>query len=403
MAIEITVPRLGWSMEEGLFAGWLKQPGDFVSAGEPLFAVESDKITMDVESLDSGVLFVPPDAPVAGGVVVVGQMLGFLLAPGESEPISGTSEPSRDSMERSLLNSQTLPEPAPPAVAAPEQWSPNAPLNSQAPITPRARRVAVELGIDPTTLTGTGRGGRVREADVRAAQPLSSSPATSVPISGPRRTIAARMLESQQQTAPVTLTSRVDATALVALREQWKKSTAVAPAYTDFVAKLVASALQQHPLLAGRWEADRIVLPQRFDLGLAVDTPQGLFNPVLRDVASATLADLARQSRQLIEAAQTRRLRPEQMTGSVFSISNLGSFGIDAFTPIINYPETAVLGLGAIRKELVVTDAGDFSVRQLMTLSLTFDHRVVDGAPAARFLATLVRLMADPPAELSAP
>jgi pyruvate dehydrogenase E2 component (dihydrolipoamide acetyltransferase) len=136
---------------------------------------------------------------------------------------------------------------------------------------------------------------------------------------------------------------------------------------------------------------------------LAVDTPHGLYNPVLRDVANATLADLARQSRQLIEAAQTRRLRPEQMTGSVFSISNLGAFGIDAFTPIINYPEAAVLGLGAIRKELVVTDASDFSVRQMMTLSLTFDHRVVDGAPAARFLQTLVRLMADPPAELAAP
>ena len=390
MAIEITVPRLGWSMEEGLFAGWLKQPGEMVTAGEPLFAVESDKITMDVESLDTGILFVPPDAPVPGGVVVVGQLLGFLLAPGESEPIGGTVPPAVEP-------------PAAAAVPQMEQAALASAPRTQVPITPRARRVAAEMGVDPTALTGTGRGGRIREADVRAVQVQGVTGDTSIPITATRRTIAARMIESRQQTAPVTLTSRADATALVELREQWKRTTSPPPAYTDFIAKLVAEALAQHPLLAGRWEDGRIILPQRLDLGMAVDTQHGLFNVVLRNVARTPLADLARQSRQLIEAAQARQLRPEQVTGSVFSISNLGRWGIDAFTPIINYPETAVLGLGAIRRELVVTEAGDFSVRQMMTLSLTFDHRVVDGAPAARFLETLAQRIAQPPVELRAP
>lgn len=340
MPIEITVPRLGWSMEEGTFSGWLKQPGDQVAAGEPLFAVESDKVTMDVESLDAGILYLPPDAPQTGAAVRVGQVLGYLLAPGEAAP----------------------------AVAR------------ITPVTPRARRVAAELGVDTSQLQGTGRGGRVREADVRAASPAAPNL---------RRTIAARMTESRQNTVPVTLTTRADATALVALRNRWKASaTKPAPSYNDILAKLAAPLLRVHPALGGA------------HIGIAVDTPQGLLVPVLHDVAATPLAQLARRANDLVEAARARRLRPEDLTGGTFSITNLGSFGIDAFTPVINYPETAVLGVGAIRMEAVVLENGGLAARERITLSLTFDHRVIDGAPAARFLQALVRLIEAPPSDM---
>lgn len=351
MPIEITIPRLGWSMEEGVFAGWLKEPGDHVSAGDPLFAVESDKVTMEVESLDSGVLHLQPGAPEAGAAVRIGQPIGLLLGPGESAP-------------------------QPTAVAA---------------ITPRARRIAAELGIDPTALPGTGRGGRIREADVRTAVP-AARPAPS------RETIAARMLESHRTTAPVTLTTRADATALVALRNRWKDATDPAPSFNDILAKLVAEALRAHPALGGRWENGRIVNQGESNIGIAVDTPHGLLVPVLREVAKTPLPELARRSRGLISAALSRRLRAEDLTGGTFTITNLGHFGIDAFTPILNAPEIAILGVGAIRMDAVVLENGGLAARERITLSLTFDHRAVDGAPAARFLHALVQLIESPPA-----
>jgi len=370
MPIEITVPRLGWSMEEGTFAGWLKRHGDRVSAGEPLFALESEKVTMDVEALDSGILYLPPNAPEQGAIVVVGQRLGFLLGPGEAAPEAATAgQPAADPLPQSAV---ATPAPSMPA---------NAPVrNGRTPVTPRARRIAAELGVDTASLRGSGRGGRIREADVRAT-----------PVTNLRRTIARRMMESRQSTAPVTLTSRADAAALVALRSQWKlaPATGPVPSYTDILAKLVAMALEK--------DFYHMVASGKAHIGIAVDTPEGLLVPVLRDVAATSLTDLARRSRELIEAAHARRLRAEDLTGGTFSITNLGAFGIDAFTPIINFPEIAVLGVGAIRKEPVVLESGELASREQMTLSLTFDHRMVDGAPAARFLQALVRLIETPP------
>jgi pyruvate dehydrogenase E2 component (dihydrolipoamide acetyltransferase) len=373
MPIEITVPRLGWSMEEGTFSGWLKQNGDYVSAGEPLFAVESDKVTMDVESLDNGILCLPPGTPEPGVIVVVGQRLGFLLAAGESAPETiGTSQP----LESVVLGQRW-------AAAA------NTPIRGErTSVTPRARRVAAVLGVDTTLLRGSGRGGRIREVDVRRASEGA------LPITALRRTIARRMMESRQNTAPVTLTTRADATALVALRNQWKlaPSAGPVPSYTDILAKLVAIVLESYPTLGGQAH-----------IGIAVDTPEGLLVPVLRDVSQSSLADLARRSRELIAAARARRLRAEDLAGGTFSITNLGGFGVDAFTPIINFPEAAVLGVGAIRKEPVVLESGELAARERITLSLTFDHRVADGAVAARFLQALVQLIEIPPAAVHCP
>jgi pyruvate dehydrogenase E2 component (dihydrolipoamide acetyltransferase) len=264
-------------------------------------------------------------------------------------------------------------------------------------VTPRARRIAAELGVDTALLRGSGTGGRIREVDVRAASSGLAAEPGAVPITALRRTIARRMMVSRQNTAPVTLATRADATSLVALRNQWKLAPGPVPAYTDILAKLVAIALESYPALGGRWESDHIVLPGKTHIGIAVDTPEGLLVPVLHDVAASSLADLARRSRELIDAARARRLHAGDLQGGTFSITNLGEFGIDAFTPIINFPEAAVLGVGAIRKEPVVLDGGELVAREQMTLSLTFDHRVADGALAARFLQALVRLIEVPP------
>jgi pyruvate dehydrogenase E2 component (dihydrolipoamide acetyltransferase) len=381
MAIEITVPRLGWSMEEGTFSAWLRENGEKINAGEPLFAVESDKVIMDVESLDSGILHIPEDSPQPGASVKPGQLLGYLLAAGEGAPVAKAS---------AVIDAPAVPQPA---AAAPVE--PVAAHTDHTPVTPRARRVARELGVDTSALRGSGRGGRIRERDVRAA---SAKPTESIgiPISSLRRTIADRMMRSHRETAPVTLTCRADATQLVNLRDQWKLKGGEAPSYTDIAVKLVAIALGSHPTLGGRWEGDRIALPEAIHIGIAVDTEHGLLVPVIRSVPELTLAQVARRSRELIAAAHSRRIAAADLEGGVFTVSNLGAFGIEAFTPIINVPETAVLGLGAIRWEAVALGNGHLATRQQIALSLTFDHRVVDGAPAARFLQALARLIERP-------
>ena len=270
---------------------------------------------------------------------------------------------------------------------------------------PRARRVAGELGIDWRRIQGTGREGRVRESDVRSAaisRPSSSN--VVVPVSSRRRTIASRMMASRAQTASVTITTRTDATNLTGLRQQFKQvaSRSVVPSYSDIVMKLVSLALQQHPLLAARTEGDNWITPASADdlhIGLAVDTDAGLVVPVVKDVGNIGLFDLAQHTQTLIEKSRSGTLSVSEMQGGVFTITNLGAFGIDAFTPLINLPETAVLGLGQIRREPVVID-DKIVIRDQMTLSLTFDHRIVDGAPAARFLQSVSQAIENPSAWL---
>jgi pyruvate dehydrogenase E2 component (dihydrolipoamide acetyltransferase) len=236
----------------------------------------------------------------------------------------------------------------------------------------------------------------VRERDVRQA---ASGPQI-LSLSSRRRTIAERMAASSRQTAPVTLTTRCDATHLVALRTKLKESGQPVPSYTDIVVRLAALVLRDHPRLAARWDRERLVLPAAdgFHVGIAVDAQDGLVVPVIRGAAHRSLADIAAESRRLIDAARAGRLTAADMEGGVFTITNLGAFGIDAFTPIIHLPQVAILGLGAIRREAVVTQGGQFAARDLITLSLTFDHRALDGAPAARFLQALGAALANPAA-----
>jgi len=258
-------------------------------------------------------------------------------------------------------------------------------------------------GVDLRTVTGTGRGGRIRESDVlEAAGKTPTAPVTAGPVvRGLRRTIAERMVHSKTMTAPVTLTTRADASALVALRAAWKaQSRTPLPGYHDVLIKLVADALREHPALNARWEDDRIVQPETVNIGLAVDTPEGLLVPVVRDVAALTLEQVAARTAELAARARKRKLSAAELSGGTFTITNLGGMGVDAFTPIINHPECAVLGIGRITREPVV-DGAKVVVGDRLWLSLTFDHRIVDGAPAARFLDALRRLLETPPSSLT--
>ncbi|MEI7687821.1 MAG: dihydrolipoamide acetyltransferase family protein [Planctomycetota bacterium] len=230
----------------------------------------------------------------------------------------------------------------------------------------------------------------------------SSAAAAPVAVSSIRRVIAQRMLASHLATAPVTLTTTIDATNLVNLRDQFKSApVSTVPSYTDLLIKLTALALLKHPLLNSRWENEQIVTPTSVHIGIAVDTDAGLLVPVVRDVAALDIPSLSRVSRDLIDRARQRQLTSDELRGGTFTITSLGSFGIDAFTPIINSPECAILGVGRIQKRPAVVD-DRVVVRDQLTLSLTFDHRIVDGAPAAKFLQTLTSLIENPvPALLS--
>ena len=475
MPFAITIPRLGWSMEEGTFVRWLKNDGDVVQAGDAVFELEGEKAAQDIEAVDAGILRIPADAPRPGTVVPVGATIGFLVSVGEVVPQSvgaGSASPPavqqpKEAIESAAVLPQTSHAPAETAAApsvrrlAREQGvslaalagtgpagrimaedvlakrlipdsaaatagsrdnprdknagtvpRPLAPSRTEAGAivskfaSPRARRVAKSLGIDWRRLKGTGRDGRVREIDVRKSEvPVNlNSISVAIPVSSRRRTIANRMLASREQTASVTLTTRLDATNLVGLRQQFKQSAndSLIPSYSDIIIKLVSLALQQHPLLAARSDAEGWVIPVTSDglhIGMAVDTEEGLVVPVIQSVGTLGLFELAKRTQVLIDKSRKGTLSVSEMQGGVFTITNLGSFGIDSFTPIINLPETAVLGLGRIRREPVVVE-DQIVARDQMTLSLTFDHRIIDGAPAARFLQTVSQAIENPSAWL---
>jgi pyruvate dehydrogenase E2 component (dihydrolipoamide acetyltransferase) len=392
MAIEITIPRLGWNMEEGVFIGWLKQDGDAVKAGDRLFTLEGEKATEDIECLDSGILRIPENAPKPGDTVVVGAVIGYLVAAGESV---GWVESSRPSVGSAVgLEDSTHPTTNRAPTAGLED-SPHPAADKAA--SPRARRVARELGIDWTKISGSGKTGRIRERDIRAAAAQSSNNRNpnAVPLTARRQMIAARLQGVAHSTAAVTLTTTADASNLVNLRRQFKATEETAPTYTDFLAKLAAAALISHPHLNAGWADDQLVVNKDIHIGIAVDAEAGLLVPVLRNVPHTALRQLAADSRDLVARARAGKLKADEMQGGTFTITNLGNYGIDAFTPIINPPQCAILGVGRIQRQPVAS--GDaIIIRDVITLSLTFDHRIVDGAPAARFLQTLVQLIENP-------
>jgi pyruvate dehydrogenase E2 component (dihydrolipoamide acetyltransferase) len=412
MAIEIRVPRLGWSMEEGTFVGWLKRDGEPVEVGQPLYELEGEKATQEIESLDAGILHIPENSPKPGTLIPVGELLGYVLAPGESPPTAGKTEnPPASSQSQQASGGQVAQEMHSTKLVQSSMPS------SDKRATPRAKKLASQLGIEWSSVPGTGRGGRIREADIRTASTDTSHARASlsaaeldtsthrVVLRGRRLAIANRMLLSRQKTVPVTLTTQADVSGLVTKRNQWKASLggAAAPSYSDCFAYLAARLLVRHPNMAAVWENDEVIRVPATDsisVGIAVDTPDGLLVPVIRDASRLSFADFVSKSKRAIAKCRHENPTTEDLTGGCFSVSSLGHYGIDAFTPIINYPEVAILGLGAIRPQADRADLSDQHGRQMMTLSLTFDHRANDGAPAAAFLQSLVQAVLENDLEL---
>ena len=626
MPKEIVVPRLGWSMEEGVFSEWLKRAGEWVRAGDMLFVLEGEKAAQEIESFDAGILCVPPDAPQRGELVRVGQVIGFLLTTDEpapssvrpagqphlsqpgnsSEPVAqpatpptiqvhdgnaagavawagrvasegmaqgtspagtdsawvaadamsthqsvqfpvpkvafkqigaatpsaaigidaegvgATSQPpaalpsalpssagsalpgapsaawvtlesttvefveriagpaarrlarelgldrnrvvtpdptgrvrtedlrqaasspsgrgrtSIDSMpglagsvpaerlhaerlpaERTMLDTRSI---ATTSVADgershPRQAAPLAawihPASATRPrSTPRARRRAAALGIDWRKLTGSGHQGRIREQDVlvayeqiasseaksnRSAEPVPATAGVHRAASKLRLALAQRMQAGLRQAAPVTLHTKVDAGALVELRARWKRESAGerVPSYNDILIKLVAIALRERPELNACWYQNGVWTYTAIHIATAVDTDLGLLAPVIRDADQCTVKQIAERTQQLVQQARAGRLTQTQLEGGTFTVTNLGMFGIDSFTPVLNLPQAGILGVGRVVSEPVVRQ-GQIEAGQTLTLSLTFDHRVTDGGPAARWLQRLSELIQQP-------
>jgi len=395
-------------MEEGTLLEWLKHDGDPVRPGDRLFVLEGEKAAEEIEAIDGGILRIAVDGPKPGDRVKVGQVLAYLVAEGEAAPVA----------EKPVKATAAIPAAGPAARRAARatgvelaqvagsgpggrvteldvrQHRRSPQKSDKLAVTPRARRAARELGIDCKALTGSGRNGRIRERDVQAA--TSAVGGRLVPHTTMRRTIAARMVAGVTEAAPVTLTTKADAVNLVNLRDQFRATPdGLVPSYTDLLVKLAAAALRKHPMLQAQWRDDGLFVPQRVDIAVAVDTEAGLVAPVVRNADQRTLREIAGQLRELIEKARSGRLAGEELRDGTFTITNLGGLGIDAFTPIISLPQCAVLGVGRIvREPAVVHDT--IVPRDRLTLSLTFDHRVVDGAPAARFLDMLRHCIEQP-------
>ena len=378
MATKVIMPKLGMAMTEGTVVKWLKKDGDHVEKGERIAVVMSKKITYEVEAPASGIL---RHAAAVKEVKAVGEAIAYIAEPGEEIPELELAPPA-----------------PPPEVAAPPPPEAAPPPPEEKPFvlaTPMARKLAKEHGIDLTEVTGTGPKGRITEKDVRAFIEARKAPPVrrAIPFVGVRQMIAERMTESLRTMAQVTITTEVDATELVRLREQLKAEFDLT--YTDLVVKAAAKALRDHPLLNATLVGDEIQLLEEVHIGVAVALEEGLIVPVVRDADKKTLQEIAQETRRLAEGAREGTLTVDEVTGSTFTVTNLGMYGVDTFTPIINPPEAAILGVGRIVEKPAVHQ-GQIVKRALMQLSLTFDHRIVDGAPAAEFLRTVKGLLESP-------
>ena len=427
MAFEITLPRLGWDMVEGSLGSWLKNDGEFVKEGEMLFSVEGDKAVQEIEALDSGYLRISPDCPQSGEKVPVGTTLGYLVPEAE---LANFKFPGNGRPEVSVPAADTNPasEPAPVGTSQPASPVSGGDRKQRIYISPFAKRLAESQGVDWRMVKGSGLAGRIMARDVEGSAAMlktsvatkslqttvsaptgvpsltqpSVVPVSRLPMTKMRKKIAEHMAYSAHTAAPVTLTTEVNATQLMSLRKALKDEDASSslplPSYNDLLAKLSAQALIEYPMVNARIEGDEIIQLPTVNVAIAVDTGRGLIVPVLRDVQSKTLRQVAMESAALIEKTRNGSVGYEDLQGATFTITNLGMFEIDAFTPIIDLPQCAILGVGRIVPKLVVVDVENerTSIQQRMFLSLTFDHRLIDGAQAARFLQRVKKLIENP-------
>ncbi|MEM9325950.1 MAG: pyruvate dehydrogenase complex dihydrolipoamide acetyltransferase [Bacteroidota bacterium] len=422
-ATVITMPKMSDTMEEGVIASWLKEVGDEVSSGDILAEVETDKATMELESYDDGVLlYKAVDAgsgvPVDDVIAIIGEKgadFETLLKAHKQDPQGGA--PAEASAESSPEPAPTASSAAPSAVAVVD---PALHSNGRVKASPLAKKIAAEKGINIGDVTGTGDGGRVVKRDVENFQPSAApTPPASEPSSAPaapavqlpmvvgeersediqlsqmRKVIAKRLSESKF-TAPhfyVTMEIRMDKA--MAARKSMNEIAPVKISFNDIVVKATAAALRQHPEINVTWAGDKMIRHDHIHMGIAVAIPDGLIVPVIRFADNKSLSHISVETKELARKAKDKKLQPDEFSGNTFTISNLGMFGVEEFTAIINPPDACILAVGGI-KETVVVDNGEMKVGNVMKVTLSCDHRAVDGALGAAFLKTLKGLLEDP-------
>jgi len=401
------MPRLSDTMEEGNIVGWLKKVGDKVKPGDILAEVETDKATMELESFHEGYLLhigVPEGpAPVNAILAVIGKQgedFQALLA----ESANGASTESPAGIEEPAPSS--APSPAPSAPTQPE--APGPADDSRIKASPLARSIAAEAGIDLHRLTGSGDGGRIVKRDVEAAvgtggaQPgpsVGQTPAApqygEVPVSQMRKTIARRLAESKFSAPHFYLTIKVNMDKTADARKLIQDQTGTKVSFNDFVIKACALALRQHPAVNSSWLGDKIRINRDINVGVAVAVDEGLLVPVLFGADKLGLSEISQLVSALAEKARNKKLQPQEMQGNTFSVSNLGMFGIDEFTAIINPPDAGILAIGGIAEELRLEN-GEVRSAKMMKVTMSCDHRVIDGATGARFLQTFRQYLENP-------
>ena len=445
MPESLLIPKLGNTVEDVTIIEWMVEDGSQVTKGQEVLEIETDKSTFAVEAAADGYIhFGPFDTgdvvPVFTVVAIIGEKDDVFLSEDASAPETeaealAAKEPSDEIGAAATALAEVI--------VAPERLavSPRARalagkkgvdlsqiqgagpggriierdvlayLEQRPAITPVARKMAEDAGLDVSELTGTGMGGRITRKDVEAAlaarEPAHDAPAPlpqadvleRKPLTGVRKIIAQRMGESVHATARVTLVMEADVTEFVAMRQRLKAQVAeewgFAPGYNDLLGFIVARLLRRYPFMNARLASDAIEYMAHVNLGMAVDAERGLVAPNIKDADKKSLREFGAEFRELVQQARSGRISPDHLSGGTFTITSLGAFDVDAFTPVINLPEAAILGVGRIAPKPVVKD-GEIVVRQMMTLSLVFDHRLVDGAPAARFQREIKRYLEDP-------
>ena len=400
----IIMPKMGDAMEEGTLVRWLKHEGDTVQEGEPIAEIATDKATVEIEAPTSGVL---RGIRVAENAVVpVNTPLAYILQEGESLPAEGDGKAS-GAVQPTAAAPQ--PAPAPTAVAAAPQ---PAPTNGEERIlaSPLARKIAAEHGIDLRQVQGTGPKGRIVERDVLAY--IESRKATAVPapalaaapaegrtetLTRLRQITAQRTTEAHQTIPHFYLTMEIDMEEAVALRQRLNQlDESLRVSVNDLIVKACAVAIEQHPIVNASYQNGQLVHPNGIHIGIAVAVEQGLLVAVLRHCEGKSLRRIAQESQMLIQKAREGKLMPDEMTGNTFTVSNLGMFGIEQFTAIINPPASAILAVGATKRVPVVQEDGSIVARQRMKVTMSCDHRVLDGAVGAQFLQTLRQVLENP-------
>lgn len=406
MAEVIEMPRLSDTMTEGVIARWLKKVGDTVKPGDLLAEIETDKATMEFEAPVGGVLLhigAPEGKPIPIGEVIAiigkpGEDIGAFLKKSEAP----TASPAPSGLASSSGSSEAISAAPSAAVAAPPADG------DRLKASPLARAIAREKGIDLREITGTGEGGRIIRRDVEAhlahrAEKSAPAPTPAItaayedqPLTQMRKTIARRLTTSMQEAPHFYLKLSVSMEKAAQWRTRLNELAEVKISFNDFILKACAIALRKHPLLNASWTGESIRIFHDIHIGFAVAVEEGLIVPVLRHADRKGLAEIAQETQALAEKARQRKLTPEEYTGSTFSVSNLGMFGIEDFTAVINPPEAAILAVGAIQPVPVARENGDIIVERRMRLTLSCDHRVVDGATGAQFLQTLKQLLEEP-------